>query len=76
MARRRTICLNDCEYEALLKAKAKHELESGTRLDGFGAAVALLAGLYLLGRFQQEQSGQQGENRPLGIPLGRETGVG
>ena len=66
MTKKKMVCLSEEQYSDLVRAKAKHEYETGTRLSGLGAAIALFAGLYLLGKGRKEQAEQQlGERRGI-----------
>jgi len=51
--------LNEQQYSDLIRAKATHELETGRKLSGFGAAIAILASAYLLSKRQPQQGSNQ-----------------
>lgn len=54
-SRKKTICLSDEEYQALVRARGKHEHETGQKTAGFGEFVAFLGGLYLLDKLLKEK---------------------
>jgi len=55
-SRKKTICLSAEEYQALVRARGKHEHKTGQKTAGFGEFVAFLGGLYLLDKFMKEKS--------------------
>lgn len=64
MSNRKMVNLNEEQYQALVRAKASHELATGEKLSGFGATIALLATLYLLGK-QQPGEQQPTQRKPI-----------
>lgn len=52
-SRKKTICLSEEEYKELVRARGKHEHETGHKNAGFGEFVAFLGGLYLLDKFMK-----------------------
>ncbi len=60
-SRKKTICLSEEEYQALVRARGKREHETGQKTAGFGEFVAFLGGLYLLDKFLKERNQQRKE---------------
>ncbi len=52
-SRKKTICLSEDEYQALVRARGKHEHMTGQKTAGFGEFVAFLGGLYLLDKLMK-----------------------
>jgi hypothetical protein len=53
------VCLSDNEYQALVRARGKHEYQTGQKASGFGELIMLLAGLYLADKFLKSPNGQE-----------------
>ena len=62
-SRKKTICLSEEEYQALVRARGKHEHETGQKTAGFGEFVAFLGGLYLLDKFVKEKNQRESRHR-------------
>jgi hypothetical protein len=60
-SRKKTVCLSEEEYQKLVRARGKHELETGQKTSGFGEFIAFLGSLYLLDKFLKEK-----KRRPKG----------
>ncbi len=55
-SRKKTICLSEDEYQALVRARGKHEYATGKKSAGFGEFVAFLGGLYLLDQLMKGEN--------------------
>ena len=62
-SRKKTICLSEEEYQELVRARGKHEHETGQKTAGFGEFVAFLGGLYLLDKFIKEKNQRERRRR-------------
>ncbi len=57
--RNKMVCLSDDEYQALVRARGKHEYHTGQKASGFGELIMLLAGLYLADKFFKSSNVQE-----------------
>jgi hypothetical protein len=65
-SRKKTICLSEGEYQALVRARGKHEYTTGKKSAGFGEFVAFLGGLYLIDQLTKGET-QKPKLKTLGL---------